>query len=218
MLLEYRQFSPVVKLMPSGASSKDHDLFKTSTWWSELLRRLQESSSAYGYHLSIQPLFVNRLLVPAMNFPASLQTLWCGKRFNSFNRVLKNLFRSRANKGGLRLDFTAIHRLRSVSNRCTNARSAGSTAVTSVKNFLEAVERMKQRKVRPCTSLSVGFSGETNRAMIVVPEWSVDKRGMHNAIYKTLEARDSWQSKRFAARTSGTSTSRVFDHQQGASL
>jgi len=173
---------------------------------------------AYGSHLSIQPLFVNPLLVPAMNFPAPVQILRRGKRLNSFNRVLKNLFRSRANKGGLRLDFTAIHRLRSVSNRCTNARSAKSTAVTSVKNFLEAVERMKQRKVRPCTSLSVGFSGETNRVMIVVRDWLVDKRSMHNAIYKTLEARDSWQSKRFAARPSDTLTSRAFDHQQGASL
>jgi hypothetical protein len=150
MLLKYRQCSPVVKLMPSGASSKDHDLFKTSTWWSELLRRLQESSSAYGYHLSIQPLFVNRLLVPAMNFPAPLQILRCGKRLNSCSRVFKDLFQS----------------------------------------------------------------GETYRP----PVWSVDKHGVYNAINKTLEARDSWQGKRFVGRTSDTSTSRVFDHQQGASL
>jgi hypothetical protein len=105
---------------------------------------------AYGSHLSIQPLFVNPLLVPAMNFPAPLQILWCGKRLNFFDRVFKDLFQS----------------------------------------------------------------GETYRA----PVWLWDKRGMHNAIYKTLEARDSWQSKRFAARPSDTSTSRAFDHQQGASL
>ena len=105
---------------------------------------------AYGSHLSIQPLFVNPLLVPAMNFPAPLQILRCGKRLNSCSRVFKDLFQS----------------------------------------------------------------GETYRA----PVWLVDKRGMHNAIYETLEARDSWQSKRFAARTSGASTSWAFDHQQGAPL
>jgi uncharacterized protein len=58
------------------------------------------------------------------------------------------------------------------------------------------------------------LSCETYRATA----WSVDKRGMHNAIYKTLEARDSWQGKHFVARPSDTSTSRAFDHQQGASL
>ena len=150
MLLEYRQFSPVVKLIPSGASSKGHGLFETSTWRGELLRRVRQSPCAYGSHLSIQPLFVNPLLVPAMNFPAPLQILRCGKRLNFFDRVFKDLFQS----------------------------------------------------------------GETYRA----PVWLVDKRGMHNAIYKTLEARDSWQSKRFATRPSGASTSWAFDHQQGASL
>ena len=50
------------------------------------------------------------------------------------------------------------------------------------------------------------------------PRWSVDERVMHNAIYKTLEARDSWQGKRFVGRPSDTSRSRVFDNQQGAPL
>jgi radical SAM superfamily enzyme len=42
-----------------------------------------------------------------MNFPVPLQTLWRRNRFNCFNRVLKDLFQSRVNKVGLRLDFTA---------------------------------------------------------------------------------------------------------------
>jgi uncharacterized protein len=45
-----------------------------------------------------------------MNFPASLESLWRGKRFNSFNRVLYDLFRSRVYKVGLRLDFTCPNR------------------------------------------------------------------------------------------------------------
>jgi uncharacterized protein len=45
-----------------------------------------------------------------MNFPSSLQTLWCGKRYNSFNRVLKDIFAARVYKIGLRLDFTCPNR------------------------------------------------------------------------------------------------------------
>jgi radical SAM protein (TIGR01212 family) len=45
-----------------------------------------------------------------MKFPASLQTTWGGKRYNSFNRVLKETFGARVYKAGLRLDFTCPNR------------------------------------------------------------------------------------------------------------
>ena len=45
-----------------------------------------------------------------MNFPSSLQNLWRGKRYNSFNRVLKDIFAARVYKIGLRLDFTCPNR------------------------------------------------------------------------------------------------------------
>lgn len=45
-----------------------------------------------------------------MNFPASLEVLWRGKRYNSFNRVLKDIFAARVYKIGLRLDFTCPNR------------------------------------------------------------------------------------------------------------
>lgn len=45
-----------------------------------------------------------------MNFPAHLQTLWQGKRFNSFNRALRAEFATRVYKIGLRLDFTCPNR------------------------------------------------------------------------------------------------------------
>jgi len=154
MLLEYRQFSPVVKLIPSGASLKDHDLFKTSTWRGELLRRLRQSPCAYGSHLSIQPLFVNPLLVPAMNFPAPLQILWRGKRLNSFNRVFKDLFQSRVYKIGLRMDFTRPNRdgkiavvgLESMHGHILRWVNRGH----SMKDFLNAVERITKRNLRLC--------------------------------------------------------------------
>jgi radical SAM protein (TIGR01212 family) len=45
-----------------------------------------------------------------MNFPDSLQRSWGGKRYNSFNRVLKETFGARVYKIGLRLDFTCPNR------------------------------------------------------------------------------------------------------------
>jgi len=45
-----------------------------------------------------------------MNFPSSLRTLWRGKRYNSFNRLLKEIFAARVYKIGLRLDFTCPNR------------------------------------------------------------------------------------------------------------
>jgi uncharacterized protein len=45
-----------------------------------------------------------------MNFPVSLQKNWHGKRFNSYNRVLKDIFGARVYKIGLRMDFTCPNR------------------------------------------------------------------------------------------------------------
>ena len=42
------------------------------------------------------------------------------------------------------------------------------------------------------------LSGETYRAITVAPDWSVDKLGVHNAIYNALESRDTWQGRLFA--------------------
>jgi radical SAM protein (TIGR01212 family) len=49
-------------------------------------------------------------LVSGMNFPVSLQIRWRGKRFNSYNRVLKDIFCARVYKIGLRMDFTCPNR------------------------------------------------------------------------------------------------------------
>jgi len=49
-------------------------------------------------------------LVSGMDFPVSLQKKWRGKRFNSYNRVLKDIFGARVYKIGLRMDFTCPNR------------------------------------------------------------------------------------------------------------
>jgi radical SAM protein (TIGR01212 family) len=62
------------------------------------------------FALSIRGLFVNPFDVRLMNFPQRLQHQWRGKRFNSFNRVLRDVFEARVYKIGLRLDFTCPNR------------------------------------------------------------------------------------------------------------
>ena len=42
------------------------------------------------------------------------------------------------------------------------------------------------------------LSAETYRDITVAPEWSADKRGVHNAIVKALAQRDTWQGRLFA--------------------
>jgi uncharacterized protein len=339
-------------------------------------------------------LFVNGLLVPAMNVPAPLQSLWRGKRFNSFNRVVKDTFRVRVHKIGLRLDFTCPNRDGKVAVGgciyCNNAShtpanysprasvteqlETGAQALAkrhkaekfiayfqsytntygdtlrlerlyrealefpgvvglaiatrpdcvpddvldliaalardtylwlelglesmhdrtlrwvnrghTLEDYIDAVDRAKKRGLRICTHLILGFpgesrddilatpplinrlgidgvklhnlhvikgtvlekfynlgevpllsrdeyvelavdflerlcpdivvhrlSGETYRAMTIAPEWSVDKLGVHNAIFKALERRDTWQGRLF-----GAPAERSFNPQQGASL
>lgn len=46
------------------------------------------------------------------------------------------------------------------------------------------------------------LSGETYRAITVAPEWSIDKIGVHNAISKALESRDTWQGRLAVAENS----------------
>ncbi len=45
-----------------------------------------------------------------MNFPSSLNALWRGKRFNPFNRALRDVFSARVYGVGLGLDFTCHNR------------------------------------------------------------------------------------------------------------
>ena len=42
------------------------------------------------------------------------------------------------------------------------------------------------------------LSGETYRQITVAPDWSIDKLGIHNAIFKALESRDTWQGRLFS--------------------
>jgi len=336
-------------------------------------------STPYLITLSILGLFVNPVSVRPMNFPESLEKRWRGKRYNSFNRVLRDRFDARVYKIGLRLDFTCPNRDGKVAVGgciyCNNAshtpgdyrprtsvtaqleqgavaiqkrhraekfiayfQSYTNTYAASAKlaklyrealgipgivgisiatrpdclpedtldllaelskqtylwlelglesmydrtlawvnrghglsDFVDAVKRVKERDLRICTHLILGFpgesrdemlatsdllnqlgidgvklhnlhvikntpleklyqqgqvplfsrdeyvelvvdflerlspniivhrlSGETYRAITVAPQWSIDKIGVHNAIFKSLEGRDTWQGRVFS--------------------
>jgi radical SAM protein (TIGR01212 family) len=333
-----------------------------------------------------------------MNFPAELGERWHGKRYNSYNRLLKDTFDARVYKIGLRLDFTCPNRDGSIAVGgciyCNNSSHTPQsyeprTSVTAqlergaaaiqkrhraekfiayfqsytntydsvskletlyrealdfpgvvglsiatrpdclpediltlltdlshhtylwlelglesmqdrtlrwvnrghgLKEFIESVQRCKERNLRLCTHLILGFpgesraeiletpsllnrlqingvklhnlhvirntvleklyaagnfvlfnqqeyvalvidflerlapeivvhrlTGETYRAITVAPEWSVNKIGVHNAIYKELEERDSWQGRFY--RSEETTTSQPPGHDpEGARL
>lgn len=334
-----------------------------------------------------------------MKFPPSLQNLWRGKRFNSFNRILRDTFNARVYKIGLRLDFTCPNRDGTVTVGgciyCNNASHTPQvyrprTSVTAqleqgamavrkrhkaekfiayfqsytntydsvdklaqlygealafpgvvglavatrpdclpdevldlisdlsqktylwlelglesmhdrtlawvnrghgLREYIDAVERAKNRGLRICTHLILGFpgesrediletpmlfnrlgidgvklhnlhvikntaleklyrsgqvklfsrdeyidlvvdflemlepniivhrlSGETYRAITVAPDWSIDKIGVHNAIFKAFESRDTWQGRVFPVRNETSAAQMISSSSQGAIL
>jgi radical SAM protein (TIGR01212 family) len=334
-----------------------------------------------------------------MNFPVELQNLWHGKRFNSYNRVLKDIFAARVYKIGLRMDFTCPNRDGKVAVGgcvyCNNAshtpqdyrpRSSvteqlekGAAAIRKrhgadqfiayfqsytntydsvskleklyrealdfpgvvglaiatrpdclpddvlelladlsrqtylwlelglesmhertlrwvnrghgLREFIDAVQRSKRRELRVCTHLILGFPGETRadmlqtpallnrlgidgvklhnlhvikntllekfyseghfglfsqgeyvslvvdflellspqiivhrltgetyRAITIAPDWSINKIGVHNAIYKELEERNSWQGQKYSMPTPPEVSPTIAQFSEGAEL
>ena len=62
------------------------------------------------------------------------------------------------------------------------------------------------------------LSGETYRAITVAPDWSIDKLGVQNAIFKAMEARDTWQGRRFSPGQATNPLPAGFACFQGAAL
>lgn len=61
------------------------------------------------------------------------------------------------------------------------------------------------------------LTGETYRAITVAPDWSVDKIGVHNAIFRELEQRDTWQGQLYRVDDKGErSVAAISDCLQGA--
>jgi hypothetical protein len=50
------------------------------------------------------------------------------------------------------------------------------------------------------------LTGETYRAITIAPEWSIDKIGVHNDIYRGLIERNTWQGRLYANSLNAVST------------
>jgi cbb3-type cytochrome oxidase subunit 3 len=93
-----------------------------------------------------------------MNFPVALNTLWGGKRYNGFNRVLKETFGARVYKIGLRLEFTCPNRDGTVAvGGCIYCNNASHTPETyrprvgvteQLRQGAEALRMLKPQEVR----------------------------------------------------------------------
>jgi radical SAM superfamily enzyme len=60
------------------------------------------------------------------------------------------------------------------------------------------------------------LSGETYRAITVAPDWSIDKIGVHNAIFKAFESRDTWQGRVFPVSNEISAAQMISSSSQGA--
>jgi radical SAM superfamily enzyme len=86
-----------------------------------------------------------------MNFPSSLNALWRGKRFNSFNRVLRDVFGAHVYGVCLGLDFTCP-------NRDGTVAAGGWIHCNNVSHTPQAYRlhrTAKTREQRLCTRLDV---------------------------------------------------------------
>jgi uncharacterized protein len=94
----------------------------------------------------------------------------------------------------LEIDGVKLHNLHVIKNTVLGKLyNAGSFTLFSRKEYVTLVVDFLER-LDPEIVVH-RLTGETYRAITVAPEWSVNKIGVHNAIYKELETRDSWQGK-----------------------
>lgn len=88
-----------------------------------------------------------------MNFPVDLKDTWGGGRYNSFNYVLKKIFRSRVHKISLRMDFTCPNRDGTVTvggciycNNASHTPQAYRPGMSVSEQLEQGIEALRQRR------------------------------------------------------------------------
>jgi len=100
----------------------------------------------------------------------------------------------------LEIDGLKLHNLHVIKNTVLEKLyAAGGFTLFSQKEYVTLVVDFLER-LAPEIVLH-RLTGETYRAITVAPEWSINKIGVHNAIYKELEERDSWQGRFYPNET-----------------
>jgi radical SAM protein (TIGR01212 family) len=94
----------------------------------------------------------------------------------------------------LGIDGVKLHNLHVIkSTRLEELYQAGRITMMSRDDYAGLVVDFLER-LNPETIIH-RLTGETYRAITIAPEWSINKIGVHNAIYAELEQRDTWQGR-----------------------
>jgi radical SAM protein (TIGR01212 family) len=100
----------------------------------------------------------------------------------------------------LEIDGLKLHNLHVIKNTVLEKLyAAGGFTLSSQKEYVALVVDFLERLAPEIVVHRL--TGETYRAITVAPEWSINKIGVHNAIYKELEERDSWQGRFYPSET-----------------
>jgi radical SAM protein (TIGR01212 family) len=100
----------------------------------------------------------------------------------------------------LEIDGLKLHNLHVIKNTVLEKLyTAGGFTLFSQKEYVTLVVDFLERLAPEIVVHRL--TGETYRAITVAPEWSINKIGVHNAIYKELEERDSWQGRFYPIET-----------------
>lgn len=115
----------------------------------------------------------------------------------------------------LGIDGVKLHNLHVIKNTVLEKYyNAGNFELLSRQEYVSLVADFLER-LNPETIVH-RLTGETYRAITVAPQWSVDKIGVHNAIFKELEGRDAWQGRLYRVDRERGIAATVFDCAQGA--
>lgn len=107
----------------------------------------------------------------------------------------EDMLRATALLNRLGIDGVKLHNLHVIKNTALEKiYNAGEFSLFSQNEYVALVVEFLER-LSPDIIVH-RLTGETYRAITVAPEWSVDKIGVHNAIHRELEARDTWQGRR----------------------
>ena len=103
----------------------------------------------------------------------------------------------------LKIDGIKLHNLHIVKNTVMEKHFwAGHVPLLTRDEYVDLVIDFVER-LSPNTIIH-RLSGETYREITVAPDWSANKLGIYNALYKTFETRDCWQGRLYQHRRNNT--------------
>jgi radical SAM protein (TIGR01212 family) len=95
---------------------------------------------------------------------------------------------------GLGIDGVKLHNLHVIKNTVLEKfYQAGHFALLGQEEYVSLVADFLER-LSP-EMIVHRLTGETYRAITVAPHWSINKIGVHNAIFQELQSRDAWQGR-----------------------